>query len=122
MKRKINRIRKFKYYFYKYGIHKVLPGDRLIFLGHLSRLSRWISENKGLGFSNFPTKNFDYQDRFKLFQGLWRKRYIFRYEYWHFACFTIVQIIYDMFLKPISFWNYTNLSFYNKKVTMSAIL
>lgn len=68
MKRKINRIRKFKYYFYKYGIHKILPGDKLIFLGHLSRLSKWISENKGLGFSNFPTKNFDYQDRFKLFQ------------------------------------------------------
>ncbi len=68
MKGKIRRIRKFKYYFYKYGIHKILPGEKLNFLGHLSTLSKWINDNKNLPFSDFPCKEFDYNKRLTLFQ------------------------------------------------------
>ncbi len=70
MKAKFNRIRKFKYYFYKYGIHKILPGDKLKFAGHLSTLSKWISEHRDLEYTNFPTKNFDHSNRYGLFQHL----------------------------------------------------
>ncbi len=68
MKRKIKRIRKLKYYFFKFGIHRIVPGKILIFLGHLSSLSKWISNTKDLKFSDFPSKNFDYNKRYDLYQ------------------------------------------------------
>lgn len=68
MKSKFNRIRKIKYYLYKYKIHKVLPGEKLKFIGHLSSLSRWISEHRELEYTTFPNKNFDYSNRYKLFE------------------------------------------------------
>ena len=70
MKAKFNRIRKFKYYFYKYGIHRILPGNKLKFAGHLSTLSKWISEHRDLEYTNFPTKDFDHANRYGLFQHL----------------------------------------------------
>lgn len=70
MRRKIQIIRKLKYLFFYLGIHRILPGDSLNFLGHLSTLSKWISKNKDLKFTSFPTSNFVYNDRFKLYEFL----------------------------------------------------
>ncbi|MEN8193012.1 MAG: class I SAM-dependent methyltransferase [Bacteroidota bacterium] len=64
---KTKQIRRFKYYFYKFGIHKILPGEKLSFLGHLSTLSKWISVQKELKYSNFPSKDFDYNKRYDLY-------------------------------------------------------
>ena len=66
MQKRIRQIRKFKYYFFKLGIHKVLPGNPLTFLGNLSMLSKWISETENLAFSDFPNKEFVYSKRFDL--------------------------------------------------------
>ena len=68
MRSKINRIRKFKYYFFKYGIHHLLPGKKLKFLGHLSTLSKWISDHKDLAYTDFPSKNFVYNNRYGLYE------------------------------------------------------
>lgn len=68
MNNKIKRIRKFKYYFFKYGIHRLLPGNIFNFLGHLSTLSKWIAKQKNLAYSDFPTKKFNYSNRYGLYQ------------------------------------------------------
>ena len=65
---KIRQIRRIKYYLYKYGIHRVLPKNKLTFLGHLGALSEWISIHRDVKFSTFPTKNFDYNNRYRLYQ------------------------------------------------------
>lgn len=64
---KTKHIRKLKYYFYKFGIHQVLYGKGLLFLGHLSTLSKWISTQRDLKYSDFPSKDFDYNKRIKLY-------------------------------------------------------
>lgn len=40
----------------------------LIFLGNISRLSKWISLNKNKGFTNFYSFKFDNNDRLKLYE------------------------------------------------------
>lgn len=60
------RIRRLKYYLYKYGIHRLLPDHALKFGGHLSGLSRWIATHQNLAFSDFPTKDFQYARRYEL--------------------------------------------------------
>lgn len=66
----IKRIRAIKYYCYKFGIHKVLPSSKLNFLAHLSAASKWISSHRDIPFTDFPSKDFDYGNRTKLFQFL----------------------------------------------------
>ena len=68
MKRKIKNIRKIKYFLFKNRIHRLLPSSKLIFFGYLSALSEWISQNRKLKYSSFPTKNFDYNKRYNLYQ------------------------------------------------------
>ena len=68
MKNKIKLIRKTKYYFFKYGIHRLFPASKLNFLGQLSSLSRWISGNRDLKFSSFPSRTFNYNNRFNLYK------------------------------------------------------
>lgn len=70
MNRKFILIRKLKYFLYRFEIHHLLPARYLIFLGHLGLLSRWISKNRKLKFSSFPSKTFDYSRRFELYQFL----------------------------------------------------
>ncbi|UTW61319.1 class I SAM-dependent methyltransferase [bacterium SCSIO 12741] len=68
-----NLIRQSKYFLYKSGILKHLPGDRINFLGHLSELSDWISKHRDLEFTDFPAKKFEYDRRYKLFEFLIEK-------------------------------------------------
>lgn len=68
MKNKIKRIRKLKYYFFKLGIHRILPEHKLLFLGHLSGVSKWISRQKKLKYTSFPSKSFDYSRRYDLYK------------------------------------------------------
>lgn len=67
MRQKIKGIRKLKYHFFKNSIHKFLPSShKLNFAGHLSSLSKWISDNRDLEFTDFPTKVFEYNKRYEL--------------------------------------------------------
>jgi len=67
MSKHFQRIRKAKYFFYRYGIHRLLPSSaKLQFAGNLSSLSRWIAKNKDLPFTDFPSKTFDHNRRFEL--------------------------------------------------------
>ena len=60
-------IRKAKYYFFKYGIHRLLPSTKLVFLGQLSGLSKWIASHRNLNYSTFPQNPFDYKKRYDLY-------------------------------------------------------
>lgn len=68
MNNKIRRIRKIKYYLYKYGIHRFLPIDKLNLSAHLGSASKWISEHRDLAFTTFPQSRFDYGRRAELFE------------------------------------------------------
>ncbi len=68
MIRKIKLIRKLKYYFFKLGIHQIVPRKMLVFLGHLSSLSEWISNTNDIKFTSFPSKKFNYDKRYDLYQ------------------------------------------------------
>ena len=68
----VSGIRKMKYYLYKYKIHRFLAKDKLNFFGHLGGLSEWIDNNRDLDFSTFPIKNFDYSERYKLYEHVLR--------------------------------------------------
>lgn len=71
MKNKAKRISKAKHFLFKNRVHRFLPdGNKINFLGHLSTLSRWISNQKNLDYSTFPVKKFDYKQRLVLFQHI----------------------------------------------------
>lgn len=65
--------RKLKYYFYKYRLHRFVPSEPLLFLGHLSAASKWINEQKDVPFSNFPLKTYDYGARYRLYDFILEK-------------------------------------------------
>ncbi len=64
----IKRIRKAKYYLFKYHIHRIIPGRKLKFIAYLAALSGWISNHRNLLFSAFPSRKFDYNKRYSLYQ------------------------------------------------------
>ena len=68
MKNKVKQIRKAKYFLFKNKIHKLLPGYKLKFAGHLSELSKWISDHNEIQFTNFPDKEFDMNKRYGLYE------------------------------------------------------
>lgn len=68
MKKKLNRIRKAKYFLFKNRVHKVLPTSKLMFWGHVGAVSEWIAKHRDLKYSTFPVKKFDYEQRYELYQ------------------------------------------------------
>ena len=64
---KKNLIRKGKYILYSCGVHRFIPYRGMNFLGHLGAVSRWIADHRDLGFSSFPSRKFDYSQRFGLY-------------------------------------------------------
>lgn len=49
-------------------MHRCVPGNPLIFLGHMSAMSKWISARKDLKFTDFPSKTFNYERRLDLYR------------------------------------------------------
>lgn len=68
MRVKTKTLRKAKYYTFKYRMHRIIPWSKLILLGHLGAVSKWISDHRSLEFTTFPVKKFDYNQRIKLYQ------------------------------------------------------
>lgn len=74
MAKKASRLRgKFKGFFFAMRLHWIFPGNKLVFLGQLSRLSRWIHRNKKKGFNDFYSYKFNYDKRLDLFAYLIEK-------------------------------------------------
>jgi hypothetical protein len=67
---------KFKGYFFVLGIHHIFPSKALLFLGHLSGLSKWISKNKNIPYNDFYSKKFKYSKREGLFSYLIKKEHL----------------------------------------------
>jgi O-methyltransferase len=66
-----NRVRgRLKGYFFIMKLHRILPFGLLKFLSHMSELSKWIDNNKNLGFSDFYSPKFDYSKRYLLYSYL----------------------------------------------------
>ena len=57
-----------KYYLYKYQVYRLIPGWSLKFIGHMAGVSKWIKNHRNLPFSDFPTRKFNYDKRFELYQ------------------------------------------------------
>ena len=70
MKNKVKIIRKAKYFLFKNRIHHLIPETKLNFLGHMSAVSKWISKQKDIRYSTFPTNKFDYGQRYNLYQSV----------------------------------------------------
>ena len=63
-----HRIRRLKHIAYKYGIHRALPQRRLGFLHYAGAMSRWISEHRDIGYTDFPNPGFDSARRYGLYE------------------------------------------------------
>ena len=63
---KIPLIRKLKYFLLKYKVHNFIPSEKLSFIGHVSMMSKWVANHRDLKHSTFPTKNFNYNNRYNL--------------------------------------------------------
>jgi O-methyltransferase len=67
---KIKIIKKFKAYFIRFRIHKILgfTSDYLIYLGYLLKLSKWIDNNKGkLKYNDFYNSEVVHKNRIQLY-------------------------------------------------------
>lgn len=56
-------IRRLKHLAYKLGVHRVVPKRQLAFAHYAGAMSRWISEHRDLGLTDFPNARFDYGRR-----------------------------------------------------------
>lgn len=70
MRWKIKAIRRLKAFFFRCRLHVLFrPFNKFNqVLANLSQLSEWIQKNKKLPINDFPSSNFDYSKRFKLYQ------------------------------------------------------
>lgn len=60
--------RKVKALLYRIGIHHFIPANGFIFWGHTALASKWIKENRNLGFNDFYNSNIKYEDRLGLYK------------------------------------------------------
>lgn len=67
MASKFGLTRKAKHWFYKLGLHRLLPAQKLNFAAHAAKVSEWISLHRDLELTDFPTSTFDYGKRFTLY-------------------------------------------------------
>ncbi len=70
MSRRVKLIRKLKFVLFSIRIHRILPGRPLLFISHLSLLSKWIASQGRPAYSDFPTNKFDYDRRYKLYKHI----------------------------------------------------
>jgi O-methyltransferase len=80
---------KIKGLFFYFKLHILFNAfsNTFIFLGNISRLSKWISDNKGKGFSTYYSFKFNYNDRFKLHEHIIKSEKIENINYLEFGVF-----------------------------------
>lgn len=70
MASKFGWTRKAKYWFYKLGMHRLLPARKLAFMAHAALVSQWITQHRNLELTDYPTSTFDYGKRFELYSHI----------------------------------------------------
>lgn len=73
---KIYLIRKVKSMFIRFRIHKlVAPFEGfLLNLAYLSKVSRWVSQNRSVTFNDFYSPSWDYSKRYQLYEFLMKEK------------------------------------------------
>ncbi len=76
MAMKIFLIRKVKSWFIRLRMHKIISPIEgfLLNLAYLSRVSKWVSGNKGIFFNDFYSSAWDYNKRYKLYEYLFNEK------------------------------------------------
>ena len=64
------RLRKYKYYALKAGVHRIIPSRHMIFTGLLGELSQWITAHRDIPFTDFPNPKFVHERRFALYEWI----------------------------------------------------
>ncbi len=69
---KINLIRKTKWNFYRFRLHKIIEpfSGFLLNLAYMSKVSKWISQNGKVSFNDFYSPKWDYSKRYKLYEHI----------------------------------------------------
>ena len=73
---KITFIRKTKALFIRFRMHTIIAPFEgfLLNLAYLSKVSKWVSANKGIAFNDFYSPAWDYNKRYKLYEFLFREK------------------------------------------------
>jgi len=73
---KINLIRKTKWSFYRFKLHRLVEpvSGILLNLAYLSKVSAWINKNRKIPFNDFYSSKWDYNKRYRLYD------YIFNFK------------------------------------------
>lgn len=73
---KLNLIRKTKWNFIRFGLHRVfMPfSGAMLNLAYLSKISKWVASNKNIEFNDFYSSGWDYNKRYKLYEYVLNKK------------------------------------------------
>lgn len=73
---KLNLIRKTKWNFIRFGLHRIFGpfSGAMLNLAYLSKVSKWISVNKNIEFNDFYSPKWDYNKRYKLYEYVLNKK------------------------------------------------
>ncbi len=73
---KISLIRKTKWFFYRFRVHVLIEpfSGFLLNLAYLSKVSKWISQNRNVAFNDFYSAGWDYQKRYKLYDYIFTSK------------------------------------------------
>jgi hypothetical protein len=69
---KITLIRKTKWFFYRFKLHRIVEpfSGVLLNLAYMSKVSKWISKNRDIAFNDFYSPKWDYNKRYKLYEHI----------------------------------------------------
>ncbi|TRZ76499.1 MAG: class I SAM-dependent methyltransferase [Bacteroidetes bacterium] len=67
---KLNLIRKTKWNFIRFRMHRIIGpfSDAMLNLAYLSKVSKWISSNRNIEFNDFYSSKWDYNKRYALYE------------------------------------------------------
>ncbi|HCR49824.1 MAG TPA: hypothetical protein DIW24_09350, partial [Bacteroidetes bacterium] len=73
---KRNLPRLVKRVFFTWQLHRITNKFAYLFewVAAISQLSTWISQNRNLAYNDFPQRNFDYNNRYQLYDWLIQNR------------------------------------------------
>jgi hypothetical protein len=73
---KLNLIRKTKWNFIRFGLHKVVGpfSGAMLNLAYLSRVSRWVASHRNIGYNDFYSGKWDYSKRYGLYDYVLKSR------------------------------------------------
>src|SRR5690554_6186539 len=58
---------KHKEIFYRLRLHRLVPSNIFLFIGHLAKLSRFVNKHKNDGYSDYYSPKYDFNKKKKLY-------------------------------------------------------